>query len=163
MKFVPKGVIRVVSRVYGLTIVEVMIALAIVGVVVAILTTVTLSSVRYDANSGSRTQAVQILNYLGRLASASDALLLNGSRSWDYGELQGTFTELRVEAHRADPAFYRAEVQALGTSSVGSSVVDLYRVTVCWQLIDQESCVQGETAGPPQPPAGEDPYPPVIN
>jgi len=147
----------------GLTVVEVLVALTIVGVVVAILTTMTLSSVRHDANSGSRTQAVQILNYLGRLASASDALLLGGDREWDYGELQESFRELNTEVNRADPALYRASVEELGSAGIGGGIVVVYRVSVCWRSMSEESCVTGETAGPPPPPPGEESSPPVIN
>lgn len=147
----------------GLTIIEVLIAMAIVGVVVAILSTITVSSLRHDAISGSRTQAVQILSYLGRLASGSDATLLASDGTWDYGELQGTFTELRTEARHANPALYRAEVEQLGTTGLGASVVELYRVTVCWQQAGEEHCVSGNTAGPPPTAPGEEDLPPVVN
>lgn len=147
----------------GLTVVEVLVALAIVGVVVAMLTTMTLSSVRHDANSGSRTQAVQVLSYLGRLASVSDPVLLDGDREWGFGELRSTFTELRVEARNADPDLYRAEVEMLGQAGIGNGVVEMYRVTVCWRAIENESCVQGDTAGPVPSASSDDTAPPVVN
>lgn len=147
----------------GLTVVEVLVALAIVGVVVAILTTVTLSSVRHDANSGSRTQAVQILSYLGRLASVSDALLLDGDGTWGYGELRDSFSELRREARNADPDLYRAELESLGQVGIGNGVVELYRVTVCWRAIEDENCVRGDTAGPVPSASSDDSLPPVVN
>lgn len=147
----------------GLTVVEVLVALTIVGVVVAVLTTVTISSVRHDANSGSRTQAVQILSYLGRLASVSDPLLLGGDGTWGFGELRDTFTELRREARNADPDLYRAEVESLGQVGIGSGVVELYRVTVCWRAIENENCVQGDTAGPVPSASSDDTLPPVVN
>lgn len=147
----------------GLTVVEVLVALAIVGIVVAVLTTITLSSVRHDANSGSRTQAVQILSYLGRLASVSDPMLLDGDQEWDFGELRTAFTELRVEARNANPDLYRAEVEELGQTGLGNGVVELYRVTVCWRAIENENCVQGETAGPVPSASEDDTVPPVVN
>lgn len=151
------------SKKSGLTVVEVLVALVILAVAGAMLATTTVSSLRHDATSGGRTQAVQILNYLGRLASSSDVVLLSGEREWDYGELQTTFTELSTEARRADPNRYRAFVDELGTVGLGISTANLYRVTVCWMASEDESCVEAVTAGLPIA-IGTDPDPdPVVN
>lgn len=147
----------------GLTVVEVLVAITIIGVVIALLSTITVSSVRHDATSGARTQAVQVLSYLGRLAAVSDPTLVGGARSWDYGELKGAFKELAVEANRADPSLYRASVAEIGEVGIGAGTALLYRVQVCWRVVGEEHCVDGDTAGPDIPPAGVDGPDPVVN
>lgn len=152
-----------ISKRDGLTVVEVLVAITIIGVVVALLSTITVSSVRHDATSGARTQAVQVLSYLGRLASASDPNLVGGSGSWDYGELKGAFKELAVEANRADPSLYRASVEEVGEVGIGAGTAILYRLEVCWRVAQEEQCVDGDTAGPDMPPPGVEGPDPVVN
>lgn len=147
----------------GLTIVEVLVALVLIAVAVAVLATTTISSFRQDANAAGRTQAVQLLNYLGRLASSSDVALLSSAQTWDYGELRSAFQEISAEAGRANPDLYRATIEEVGSAGIGSSSANLYEVTVCWRIGDQENCVEGTTAGLPIP-IGTDPAPdPVVN
>lgn len=129
----------------GLTLVEVLVALTIVGVVVSVLTTATLSSVRQNATAGSRTQAVQVLSYLGRLVAAGDSSVLEGERAWDYGTLASEFREL---AEAANPALYRAALEELGEVGIREARMVHYRVRVCWQAPNDEVCVTGDTAGP---------------
>ena len=54
------------KKALGLTLVEVLVAIAVLSLVLVAMNAVLLSSIRQTAISGSRTQAVQILNYLGR-------------------------------------------------------------------------------------------------
>lgn len=137
------------SRVRGLTLVEVLIAIAILGVAVAMLSTATLTSVRNNSISGTRTQATQVLNYMGRLVAGADRVLFaNESMEWGYGTLGTDFTELSVEAGRANPALYRAEIEDLGWIGLGTAQMIHYRVTVCWMQSADEMCVEGDTAGP---------------
>lgn len=147
----------------ALTVVEVLVALTILGVAIAVLSMTTISSVRHDAVSASRTQAVQVLSYLGRLASVSDPTLTTSSGAWDYGELKDAFPELAVEANRANPGLYRAEFSELGTVGIGQASLNYYRVEVCWQIAGDESCVSGETAGPISVPEDEEGQAPIVN
>lgn len=140
----------------GLSMVEVLIALAVVGIVVAVLTTATLSSVRNTATSGGRTQATQVLSYLGRLVAGGDDILFqNEELQWGYGELGGHFTELAREAGRADPDLYRAEITTDEEVTFRSVSMPLYQVSVCWMTSGTESCVTGETVGPEHDPVEE--------
>lgn len=140
----------------GLSMVEVLIALAVVGIVVAVLTTATLSSVRNTATAGGRTQATQVLSYLGRLVAGGDNILFqNEELEWGYGELGGHFTELTREARRADPALYRAEVITVQDVIFHSVTMPLYRVSVCWMTSGSESCVTADTIGPEYDPVEE--------
>lgn len=144
----------------GLTMVEVLIALAILGIVVAVITTATLSSVRNTATSGGRTQATQVLNYLGRLVAGGDDILFqNEALSWDYGQLAVHFQELSREAGRADPDLYRAEITIGSEVTFGNVSMPLYVVSVCWLAPGGESCVQAETVGPEYDPAEGSPGP----
>lgn len=136
--------------------VEVLIALTILGVAVAVLTTATLSSVRNTATSGSRTQATQVLSYLGRLVAGGDDILFQSEdMEWQYGQLGEHFTELARETGRADPALYRAEIVTVQDVTFRSVTMPLYRVNVCWLTGGSESCVSAETIGPEHDPVEE--------
>lgn len=136
-------------RTLGLSLVEVLIAIAILGIAVAILSTSTLSSVRNNNISGSRTQATQVLNYLGRLAAGADPVMFaNEDLEWGYGTLGEEFTDLSAEAGRADPGLYRASVENLGWIGIGDAEMIHFRVSVCWLSSGTEHCISGDTAGP---------------
>lgn len=147
----------------GLTVVEVLIALVVVAIAVSLLATATVSSARHDANSGSRTQAVQILNYLGRLVAANDENVLLSDRNWGYGELQSAFSEMSTEARRADPNLYRASVTEDGAIGLGTAAGILYEIQVCWRAAQEENCVNGSTAGLPFSVGGAPAPDPVVN
>jgi len=133
----------------GLTVVEVLIAIVILGIAVGILSITTVSSVRNNSISGSRTQAAQVLNYLGRLVAGADrAVFANDDMTWGYGSLGDDFTELSVETGRANPALYRAWIDDLGWIGIGTAEMVHYRVNVCWMASGDELCVRGDTAGP---------------
>lgn len=133
----------------GLTMIEVLIALSILGVVVAVISTATLSSVRNNATSGGRTQATQVLNYLGRLVAGGDEVLFQkDGLTWDYGELGSHFRELATESGRADPALYRATVEVTSLATLHSVEMPMYTVSVCWIAPQDETCVVAQTIGP---------------
>jgi len=144
----------------GFTLVEVIVALSIVGIIVAVITTASVTSIRNNATSGGRTQATQVLNFLGRLvAVGDDALFSQETLEWDYGELGTHFTDLATEARRADPALYRAQVTAPAQAALGSVSMPYYRVQVCWQAPGGETCVTGDTVGPVHDPSEGNPGP----
>ena len=149
----------------GLTIVEVLVALAVLAIVIAVLTTAMVTSMQQNVVAGGRTQAVQILNYLGRLASGGDArVITDSSVAWGYGQLPTTFTELAAGDGFMAPERYRAEVARVGVLSIGVASMQHYRVRVCWQAAGGEQCVTGDTAGPAvAPPAGSPPALPFVN
>lgn len=156
----------------GLTIVEVLVALAVLAIVIAVLTTAMVTSMQQNVVAGGRTQAVQILNYLGRLASGGDARVITerlvGSYvRWDYGELPTVFTELAAGDGFMSPERYRAEVINRDELVIGAApMIHLihYWVQVCWQAPNGEQCVSGDTAGPAlDPPAGSPPPLPFVN
>jgi prepilin-type N-terminal cleavage/methylation domain-containing protein len=134
----------------GLTLVEVLVALLVLGVAVAILATALLGSVRQTDRFGARTQASDLLSYLGRQVTAGEVAALpfaDAPLAWDYGELGGAFPEL-VGDGRADPGRYRAAIERVAAVVFAGAEAVQYRLTVCTRGATGESCVAGTTLGP---------------
>jgi len=153
----------------GMTLLEVMIALGILMVVMGALATILTDSIRFNASAGQRTQAVQILNYLGRQIVGGNADLMPASGNqlnWDYGKLGNAFTDLDQGGHYADPDNYRARITNKGqpASLAGSGVsLDQYEIEVCWKSGGKDVCVRTTTLSSPPPTAGTPPPLPGIN
>ena len=123
--------------------------LAILG---ATFTTAMLGNLRHTTVSGQRTQAAQVLNYLGRRVAGGDALVLptmGNSLTWDYGDLASTFVDLDGGEGFAEPERYRVAIAASGTVSVAGASVVQYDIDVCFENQGGESCVRGTTLGAP--------------
>jgi len=131
----------------GFTLVEVMIALTVLAIVLSAVSFTMLSSMRHNQAAGNRSQAAQVMNYLGRRIAGGDVSKLGGT-SWDYGTLSTAFRDLSREGNLADTNLYRAEVAQFPRIGMGGTSIPHYRVTVCWNTGDNESCVSGDTAGP---------------
>lgn len=150
-------------RAGGLTVVEVLIALAVIGIVTAAFTTAVVGSLRHTSVTGARTEAVQVLNYLGRRAAGGDSAVLPAAGSpltWGYGTLASTFPDLTNFGGLSDPARYRATISNAGAVSMASASATEYDVNVCYQAGGGEHCVQGSTLGPaPASGSGTPPLP----
>jgi prepilin-type N-terminal cleavage/methylation domain-containing protein len=136
----------------GLSLVEVIIALAIVAIAMAILSTALVGNLRFTDVAGARTQTTQYLSFLGRRVAggAPDVLPAAGATlTWGYGTLAAAFEDLPAGGGgRDDVARYRAEVENVaGVTFVGATAVQ-YRVTVCSETTAGESCATGVTVGP---------------
>lgn len=146
----------------GLTIVEVLIALGIIGVAFAILSTALVGNLQHTQRAGVRTQATHYLNYLGRRVAGGDAGVLaevDEPIAWDYGALVTAFPDLPSgAAGRADADRYRAVVENVGTIDFVGALTVHYRVTVCTASATGETCVAGNTLGP-EPAVGGTPPP----
>lgn len=138
--------------IHGLSLLEVVLALAVLAILGATFTTAMLGNLRHTNVSGQRTQAAQVLNYLGRRVAGGDAVVLptvGESLNWAYGDLGTTFVELEGGEGLAEPERYRASVTASGNITVvGASVVQ-YDMEVCFLNQDGEFCVRGTTLGAP--------------
>lgn len=136
----------------GLTLVEVVLALAVLAILGATFTTAMVNNLKHTRVSGQRSQGAQVLNYLGRRVAGGDEALLpqtGETLAWDYGELANAFPDLGGAQGFADPERYRASVTAIGTvSAAGASVVQ-FDISVCFQHQDGEACVNGTTLGAP--------------
>lgn len=155
------------GRSAGLTLLEVIIALAVVGVVTALLSTAVVGNLQKSRTFGGRTQAGQILNYFGRRVAGGDRALLPASGtplSYDYGTLKTSFKELTSDGGFADPDRYRVDITNVGSVTLSSASAVRYDVTVCFQASGGESCVVGTTLGAaPSAASGTVPPLPGIN
>lgn len=131
----------------GFTLVEVLIAIAVLGIVLSAVSITMLSSIRQNHVAGNRSQAAQIVNYLGRRIAGGEISQLGGT-TWGYGSLATSFVDLNRERNLADTNLYRAQVLQLPRIGLGTTSIPHYRVTVCWNISEGESCVSGDTAGP---------------
>jgi len=153
----------------GMTLLEVMIAMALLLVVMGAVATILSNSLRYNASAGQRTQAVQILNYLGRQIVGGNGNLMpqvGNSYRWNYGQLRGAFPDLDRGGRFSDPDNYQASIANKGVpSSLASSGVSLdqYEIKVCWQSGGKDVCVKAETLSSPPPSGGPTPPLPGIN
>lgn len=135
----------------GLTVVEVLIALAVIGVVTAAFTTAVVSNLHHTSVTGARTEAVQVLNYLGRRTAGGDTTVLPAAGTpnvWAYGSLATSFPDLTNQGGLSDPARYRASITNAGTVTLAGANSVEYDVSVCYQAGGGEHCVQGTTMGP---------------
>lgn len=151
----------------GLSLVEVLVALAIIAIAFTILSTALVGNLQQTSRAGTRTQTTQYLAYFGRKVAGGDAAVLAAAGTplaWGYGALGAAFDDLPTGGGGLDDAArYRAEVAQVGTVAfVGASAVQ-YRITVCTTDVGGESCVRGSTLGPPPTPAGTPPLLPGIN
>lgn len=130
----------------GFTLLETILAIAICGVVLAALGSVSTSSLRHGRDGNLKIQATQILDTLGRrIAGGGDSSLLPSAGETleiDYGELS---TLVDIGEPMVD--LYRVEVTSDGNLSVGDSSTIRYRIEVCYSSGDVERCVRGTTLG----------------
>lgn len=150
-------------RLAGLTVVEVLVALAVLGIVTAAITTTYISSIRHNSDAGMRTQSAQLLNAIGRRVAGSDPALLPTAStplSWDYGQLAAAFPDLDGVGY-AEINRHRLTVTNLGVVRLGTAETIHYRIETCTQAQGggAERCLVGNTAGyppgPPDPDAGQ--------
>ncbi len=154
------------ARRLGLTMIEVLIALAIFGTVLTVLSAALVKNVQQTTVSGQRTQAAQVLNYLGRRVVGGDNAVLpnaNAELRWEYGELAQAFPDLRDEGGFSNPASYRVVIRNLGTITLATSSATQYRLDVCFVQGEGEQCIPATTVGPAPAAPGNNPLLPGIN
>lgn len=136
----------------GLTIIEVVLAVAIIAIIMGILTTTVVTNLKQTSVTGASTQAAQVLNYLGRRVAGghADVLPSNGAPlTWDYGNLTA-FKDLVSGGGVSDPALYKAQIVYTGDVTLASSSLRRYDIEVCHKRAG-EHCVSGITFGPAPP------------
>lgn len=148
----------------GLTLLEVLLSIAILSLVMLALNATLISSLRQTSVAGSRTQAVQILNYVGRrIVGGETSLLANPTLRFEYGTLRQNFPDLPNEVRFAKPDLYRVTIQNLGPPPWSSTLgveVHRYRIEVCWRQGGQEFCAIGQTLS--APPSSGNASPPLL-
>lgn len=140
----------------GLTVVEVLVAITVLGIVTATIATAYISSIRHNSDAGRRTQSAQMLNAVGRRVAGADSAVLafaDAPIEFDYGQLSTAFPELSGEGF-ASPELYRVTVSNQGAITLGQAQIIHYQITVCTRAQGEatERCVSGDTAGPPAVP-----------
>lgn len=149
----------------GMTLLEVVLAISILSLVLLALNATLVSSLRETSLSGARTQAVQIVNYVGRRIVGGDTSLLPGSDplNYTYGELHRRFPDLPQEVRYANPNLYRLSIRNLGTPSWANALgvgVREYQILVCWRQGGREFCTEGRTFS--APPSSTSPSAPLL-
>lgn len=140
------------TRQLGLTLIEVIIALAVLAILGATFTTAVLGNLRHTTVAGQRTQAAQVLNYLGRRVAGGDEAVvpvLGEALTWGYGELGAAFPDIDGKVGFAESGEYRAQITAPNTVSVVGATVVQFDLVVCYEHQDGETCVRGTTLGAP--------------
>lgn len=144
----------------GLTLIEVLAAIAILGIIIAVFSSSFISSMSVTRAMGNQTDANTVLSFFGRMASGGAGRSLGfsptaGSLSYTYGQLEASFPELAsADAHVKDANLYQVSITSPGTIDVGIVRLYQYDIEVCWQDRNQDRCISGLTAGPLGSPAG---------
>jgi type II secretory pathway pseudopilin PulG len=141
----------------GLTLVEILVSLGILAIILAAFSGSVVSNMKQNSSSGSRTSAVRILDYVGRLVveGNSNVLPTSGytSRTWNYNQLT-TLPGLTAEDGIANPNLYKATVTNSTTPSWSTDLslnLISYDVQICWRNSGNESCVATKAVGPGNP------------
>ena len=133
----------------GFTIIEVLISLAILIIAISILSSTVIGSTRHDRNSGLKTQAVELLNYIGRYALEGSSLVVPASpgstKTIAYGGLASALPGLTGSA---DLSAYKATIESVGTVSLAGAVANRYDLEICWKDKNSEACIGSTTLGP---------------
>jgi len=150
----------------GLTLIEVMMAIAVFGLLLTVLGTALVGAMRSNTLAGQRTQAVQVLNFLGRRVVGGDDLVLPAAGrtlSWNYGQLKTAFRDLSDQGGFSNPDNYRASVTSAGAITLATSSAVQYDVQVCFRRGGNENCLDTATIGPAPVAGGTAPLLPGIN
>lgn len=144
-------------KIRGLTIIEVVVAIAALSVVLGVIGTLMAGSLRENRNLGSKGQANQLAVFIGRqlMDDSAVAPALNGTNTWTYGQLTTQFPGLTQENKFGDVNLYKATVVNRGVPSWGANMsIWQYRINVCWKAMKEtsqdngERCTQTDTIGP---------------
>jgi prepilin-type N-terminal cleavage/methylation domain-containing protein len=110
----------------GLTVIEVIVAITIIGVLLAVLTPAIIQSMRQTSRTGQSTQVSQIINYLGRRLVADDSAVkpINTTTplTWNYGELSTAFNTFNCNGNTC------SDLQNDSTKGIGD--IDNFKVTI---------------------------------
>ena len=130
----------------GLSLLETVVAIAICGIILAALSTVTVSSLQESNQGNYRTQATQILDTVGRRIAGGIGL----STQLKSGESM-TISGAEVDQMMSVAAFreeaFEVTIENAAVFSVGTTRLSEYHVTVCFRGGSTESCVSGVTLG----------------
>lgn len=133
----------------GLTVVEVLIALSLIGVIIAVFSTSLGGNLRVTQSTGQKGQAAQLMTYIGQqVINGNTAFLVNAnsSQTFDYNSL-GARTDLSTDAGLADLDNYKVTLSNVKQVTFQTISLFEYVINVCYKTQGDESCVQGSTLG----------------
>lgn len=148
---------------------ELLIAIAIIAIALTAFTSAAVSNMQYNTDTGRRTQAAQILNYVGQKVVVGDSRLLPGSeatrKKWEYGMLASGLTDLKRTTGFGNLDIYQLVVERTGdwSDASGSVTLQKYEIRVCWRGKGGEQCAKATTLGPQALAVGVSPPLPGIN
>lgn len=129
----------------GLTLLETIVAIAICGVILGALATVSTSTLRETRQGTYKTQATQVLDTIGRrIAGGLDQSLLPSEGS--SLTLEGAEVDELMNLNSFRDGAFLVEIENAGPYVVGSTRLQRYRVEVCYDGADGR-CVSGLTLG----------------
>ena len=130
----------------GLTLLETIVAMGICGVILAALSTTTVSSLQESNQGNHKVQAVQVLDTIGRRIAGGldDSLLLDAGASL---ALSGSEIDSLMGLSAFRDGAFSAELHNSGVFTLGSTRLSEYRIDVCYQVGSDERCVSGTTLG----------------
>jgi len=154
-------------RTRGFTLIEVIVAVAILLTASLVLVSVTSTALRSASTTDARTQLASVMAFFGREVVGGDARVLpdvDASLTWAYGEVLATFPELSsTDADVLDPGAYRAVIESDGEVDVVGAVAVRYLITVCTMAEGSERCLDAVTFGPAPAPDAANSLLPGIN
>lgn len=137
----------------GLSLMEVLIAIIALAITLVALNTMMTSNIVQNSSTGKLTQAIQLVNYLGRRVTGGDSNVLPTTSTpltWNYGTLRNTFFDLPIGTNFGNPNNYKATITNQGNWSNAAAngiVLSQYRIKVCWKTGEGERCTQADTLG----------------
>src|SRR6056297_2959426 len=140
-----EGTVREGTGRQGFTLIETIVAVAVLAIVLTALTTVATSSLRTGRDGNFKIQATQVLDTVGlRVAGGVDLALLPAQDTpitVGYGDVDDVVDFGDTSWSDA----FHFTITRDGSVTVGASSVARYRIEVCHRSGDDERCVRGTT------------------
>ncbi len=153
-------------HVKGLSIIEVIMAVAVIAVMFAVLTPALIDNSKRTAVTGQSAQASLLLNFFVRQVVGGNSAVLAYEAtplSWTYGELTNASFGLATENDIANPDLYQLTVINEGVVNYLGAEAVQYKTEVCFMQQGQENCIHATTLGPGPISTGIGSYLPGIN
>ena len=137
----------------GLSLLEVLLAIVALAITLVALNAMVTGNIVQNSSTGKLTQAIQLVNYLGRRVTGGDTEVLptpSTPLTWNYGTLRNTFYDLPIGTNYGNPNHYKAMISNQGNWSNAAAngiVLSHYRIKVCWKTGEGERCTQADTLG----------------